>query len=110
MSRLSRVSKGLLRCDCALLAVANASPALERAEHEVTYKERESHYDIQPIYCLITCHITLVSQVNDHQDILEQSQIETTDIVGSITYKNSARSRDDAIVVFARCCVKFFIE
>lgn len=41
MSRLSRVSKGLLRCDCALLAVANASPALERAEHEVTYKERE---------------------------------------------------------------------
>lgn len=76
MSRLSRVSKGLLRCDCALLAVANASPALERAEHEVTYiyiyreRERESHYDIQPIYCLITCHITLVSQVNDHQDIL----------------------------------------
>lgn len=37
MSRLSRVSKGLLRCDCALLAVANARPALERAEHEVTW-------------------------------------------------------------------------
>lgn len=53
MSRLSRVSKGLLRCDCALLAVANASPALERAEHEVTYKERERERVIM-IYNLST--------------------------------------------------------